>query len=198
MRRTITLLATTLVVVVGITSAASAATLYTNAAHTTPVAVGASISASNPAGSYYYIYNAGGSVRDVCVSNFVGLKVTQNSGGVVKAAVTSRALTNCANNWSAGQAGTLQISGSSIVVGSASAWRSTTLTGSLTLGGSTYNENFVSATGNPPVNGVFAQQPTGGASPVSIVLNQAPSIVGPSLNGTVTGNYTLSGSYSLG
>jgi hypothetical protein len=195
MRRTVTLLATTLVVAAGITSTASAATLYTNAAHTAPVAVGTSITAS---GHNYQIYQGGGGLLDICATNILAFKVTQNSGGIFNATITNRSLSGCANNWGVGQAGNLKISGSSIAVGATSAWRTTTLTGTLQLYSNVYTENFVSATGNPPVNGVFAQQPTSGASPVTITLNNAGSITGPGLNGTVTGSYVLSGSYSLG
>jgi hypothetical protein len=200
MRRTITLLATTLVVAAAITGSASAAALYTNSAHTTLVPVGpTSIGATDI--NNYQITRTNGSFFDSCGQASLSLKLTQNSGGVVKFAITSRQLNSCIAVWNPQPTGTLQISGSSITVGSTKAWTSTTLTGTVLGSGNTYTENFVSATGNPPVNGVFAQQPTSGASPVKIVLNHAPSFTGPSLSATVTGSYTFSGpagSYSLG
>jgi hypothetical protein len=193
MRRTITLLATTLVVAAAITSSASAAALYTNSAHTTLVPVGPTqIFASG--GTQTFL--RGGSVVVVCQGVTVGLKVTQNSGGVVKLAVASRVYGGCSQaGWGFG-GGTLQISGSAITVGSTKAWLSTTLTGATSGGG--LSENLISATGNPPVNGVFSQQPISGASPVSIVMNNAPAITGVGAPFTETGGFTLSGSYSLG
>jgi hypothetical protein len=175
-------------------SSASAATLYTNSAHTTPVAVGTVIFAS---GNSYKIIQGGGGVLDICSTNAANFKVTQNSGGVIKATITTRTLNGCFQGFSAVSTGNLQISGSSIAVGTNSAWRGTTLTGALMHGTSPITENFVSATGNPPVNGVFVQQPTAGGSPFTISLNNAGSIVGTGLNGTVTGFYTATGSYSL-
>jgi hypothetical protein len=188
-----TLLATTLVVAAAITSSASAATLYTNSAHTTPVPVGTTIFASNPPSTYYWIYHASsGSVLDVCATNRMYLQVTQNSGGVFKASTAiARDLINCANSWSANVSGGLQISGSSTTVGANKSWASTTLTGSVWLTGITLNENFTGA-------GVSAQQPTAGASPVSVVLDHAATFAGGTLNLKVSGTYQLSGAYSLG
>jgi hypothetical protein len=192
MRRTITLLATTLVVAAAITGSASAAALYTNSAHTTLVPVGPTqIFATGSTQTFL----RGGSVVVICQGVTVGLKVTQNSGGVVKLAVASRVYGGCSTGWSF-SGGTLQISGSAITVGSTKAWLSTTLTGATS--GTGLTENLVSATGNPPVNGVFSQQPISGASPVSIVMNNAPAITGVGAPFTETGGFTLTGSYSLG
>jgi hypothetical protein len=191
MRRTITVLATTLVVAAAITSSASAAALYTNSAHTTLVPVGPTLIGATGSTQMFL---RGGSPVVICQGTTVALQVTQNSGGVVKFAVNGRQLSGCSQNWTA-TGGTLQISGSSITVGSTKAWLSTTLTGG-TVGG--LAENLVSATGNPPANGVFSQQPTSGASPVSIVMNNAGTLTGAGAPFTETGGFTLSGSYSLG
>jgi hypothetical protein len=195
MRRTLTVLATTLVVAAGISSTASAATLYTTAAHTTPAAVGTYLSLANPPGVYYLIYHgapgAGGAFFDGCVTNYLALQVTQNSGGVFKANVVERSLNTCSIGWLPKTAGMLQISGSSTTVGANKSWAATTLTGSMTYG-STYTESFSGA-------GVSAQQPTAGGSPVSVVLNHAgtmTSSAGPVYN--VSGTYQFSGAYSLG
>jgi hypothetical protein len=191
MRRTITLLATTLVVAAAITSSASAAALYTNSAHTTLVPVGPTLIGAN-GGNQFFL--RGGSPVVFCAGTRVGLQVTQNSGGVVKFTIPTRLFDGCNTGWGFGT-GTLQISGSAITVGSTKAWLSTTLSSAP----SGYTENLVSATGNPPVNGVFAQQPTSGASPVSIVMNNAGTITGPGATiWTETGGFTLTGSYSLG
>jgi hypothetical protein len=195
MRKTITLLATTLGVAAAITGTASAATLYTTAAHTTPVAVGTTIVASNPASTPFWIYNALGNVSDICSTNSMAVKVTQNSGGVFKADLLWQQLLFCASaSWNDHGGGSLQISGSSTTVGTNKSWAATTLTGSLTVNGgsSIYTENFTGA-------GVSARQPVTGATPVSIELDHASSITGPVLTpGKVSGTYRFPGTYSLG
>jgi hypothetical protein len=192
MRRTITLLATTLVVAAAITGSASAAALYTNSAHTTLVPVGPTVIGATGSTQMFL---RGGSPVVVCQGVTVGLKVTQNSGGVVKLAISGRQFGGCSTTWNA-SGGTLQISGSAITVGSTKAWLTTTLTGG-TVG--SLAENLISATGNPPANGVFSQQPISGASPVSIVMNNAGTLTGAGgAAWTETGGFTLSGSYSLG
>jgi hypothetical protein len=193
MRRTITLLATTLVVAAAITGSASAAALYTNAAHTTLVPVGPTVIGATGSTQMFL---RGGSPVVVCQGVTVGFKVTQNSGGVVKLAITNRVYGGCSQAGWGASGGTLQISGSAITVGSTKAWLSTTLTGG-TVG--SLAENLISATGNPPVNGVFSQQPISGASPVSIVMNNAGTLTGAGgAAWTENGGFTLSGSYSLG
>jgi hypothetical protein len=189
MRRTITLLAATAALAAGITGSASAATLYTTSAHTTPVAVGTSFSAVSN-GTYYIYY--GPSLVDFCLPSYT-FQVAQNSGGIFKANIIARK-PNCGiYNWGAILTGALTISGSSTTVGSNKAWASTSLTGALALSGHTYTENFTGA-------GVSAQQPTTGGSPVSIVLNNAGTMTTPGVTGTYTGtgSYNLGASYSLG
>jgi hypothetical protein len=193
MRRTITLLATTLVVAAAITSSASAAALYTNSAHTTLVPVGPTLIFGSGSTQTFL---RGGNPVVLCQDTTVGLKLTQNSGGVVKFAISGRQFGGCTQAAWGFSGGTLQISGSSITVGSTKAWLSTTLTGSTSGGG--LSENLISATGNPPVNGIFSQQPISGASPLSIVMNNAPAITGVGAPFTETGGFTLWGSYSLG
>jgi hypothetical protein len=187
MRRTITLLASTAALVAGITGSASAATLYTNAAHTTPVAVGTTLTAAVTPGALFTINNPAGPI-DACQPNKT-LQVTQNSGGVFKANNLGGRM-NCYNAW-AETGGVLQVSGSSTTVGSNKSWASTTLTGTLSLGAGSSSENFTT--------GISARQPIAGGSPVSIVLNNAATI-GPGVltNGTETGTYNIAGSYSLG
>jgi hypothetical protein len=192
MRRTITLLAATFVVAVGIAGSASAATLYTNAAHTTPVAVGTTLTASHPSGVFYYMYYAsGGTLFDACADNALIVKVTQNSGGVFKAGNVDRILSSCANPWGGTSSGTLQISGSATTVGSNKSWASTTLSDSSTIGGSIVTENFSGA-------GVSAQQPTSGGTPLSIVLDHAGTMTAGVQNLKASGTYQFNGSYSLG
>jgi hypothetical protein len=205
MRRTITLLATTAALAAAITGSASAATLYTTSAHTTPVAVGTQFTILS---TNYANYAAPYGLIAVCGGSQLYFTVAQNSGGVFKASVTGGALTSCSNGWGSVPAGgTLQISGSAITVGTRKAWLATTLTGSQTMSGSpshTYAANFTSATGNPPVNGIWTEQPTTGGTPLSIMLNNAPSLTSPgqlTMNVSATYNpYTPAAAqaYSLG
>jgi hypothetical protein len=204
MRRTITLLATTAALAAGITGAASAATLYTTSAHTTPVAVGTTFTILS---TNYANYAAPYGLIAVCGGSQLFFTVAQNSGGVFKASVTGGALTGCSNGWtSVPSGGTLQISGSAITVGTRKAWLATTLTHQQIYSSmghlSTYAANFTSATGNPPVNGIWAEQPTTGGAPLSIMLNNAPSLTSPGqLTMNVSASYyaqSSAASYSLG
>ena len=212
MRRTITLLAATTALVAGITGSASAATLYTTSAHTTPVAVGATFYiATNPTGSTYYTYTSTNALSGLCQQVRLGFTVVQNSGGVFKAnalgSIGSQGsqYTACSIGWTGvNPVGALQISGSAITVGTNKAWLGTTLTGQQVAGGGTiYNTSFPSATGNPPVHGVWAQQPTTGGAPFSVVLNHAPTGSAVSWFNNVSVTYTVwsdpvSTAYSLG
>jgi hypothetical protein len=203
MRRTFTLLTATAALAAGITGSASAATLYTTAAHTTPVAVGTTITLANTALDYYYNYYMNTSnVLVACAGNGLTVKVTQNSAGVFKANVTGGSFSGCSSAWTLNAVGALQISGSSITVGTNKAWLATTLTGTQTGGGSTATANYTSATGNPPVNGAWTQQPTAGAAPVTVKLDHAPTLTGPAYYMTTSAVYTITGgpatSYSLG
>lgn len=196
MRRTFTLLATTAALAAGITSSASAATLYTTAAHTTPVAVGTTFGAKLVSGTSYTVYNSVGAVVNICNPTYV-LQVAQNSGGVFRANVTGRSLGCFVQNWGVLPGGALQISGSSTTVGTNKSWAATNLTGSVNVSGTTYTENFSGA-------GVSAQQPIAGGAPVSIVLNHAGTFSAPPPNVplNVSGTYNLvatsGGPYSLG
>jgi hypothetical protein len=187
-------------------SSASAATLYTNAAHTTPVAVGTQF---NVLSTNYANYASPYGLVGVCGSAQLFFTVTQNSGGVFKASVgnitgVGGQLAGCTNGWTRVPAGgTLQISGSAITVGTRKAWLATTLTHTqiYTSMGTpyTYAANFTGATGNPPVNGIWAEQPTAGAAPVALMLNNAPSLTSPGqLTMNVGASYYAQVSYSLG
>lgn len=187
-------------------SSASAATLYTTSAHTTPVTVGTTFTILS---TNYANYAAPYGLVGVCGGSQLYFTVTQNSGGVFKANVTGGALTGCSNGWTSVPAGgTLQISGSAITVGTRKAWLATTLTHQqiyTSMGHPyTYAANFTSATGNPPVNGIWTEQPTTGSAPLKFMFNNAPSLTSPgqlTMNVTATYNpYTPAAaqSYSLG
>jgi hypothetical protein len=209
MRKRLTLLIATLAVAaVAVPSAASAATLYTTAAHTTAVPVGTTITAAIPSGTEHRIYS-GTSLVNVCFGGTLSLKVTQNSAGTFKADVTGDTFApGCLGTLGSLQGkagGTLQVSGSSVVNGSNSAWLGTALTGvlwefptpKLVMKG-----NFTSAAGSPPKNGVFSQQPTAAKAPVSVELTTAKTLEScPYAECNVSATYTLTGTaaaYSLG
>jgi len=209
MRKRITLAATLAVAAIGIgASSASAATLYTTSAHTTAVAVGTTFTASTPsgAGTWNYEWTSGGiGLWERCNNASYTFKVTKNSLGVFQAQPSNGAWNGCEPwllTWN-GTTSTLEVTGSSITVGTGKAWL-----------GSTFKEvavkvsqpdvvhgTLTSATGNPPVNGVSAQQPAA-AAPVSVVLANAGTLESMVFGATkVTAKYTLTGaaaSYSLG
>lgn len=126
----------------------------------------------------------------------------QNSGGIFKAAISGGSLDSCAPyQWTIPPGGTptpeLQVTGSSTAVGTNKAWLGSTMTVMQLSGGNIYSGTFAGATGNPPANGVYAQQP-GTTSPVSVVLNNAAGLYGSGLfgvpgGGHVNATYTLSG-----
>jgi len=208
MRKRITLAATLAVAVIGIgASSASAATLYTTAAHTTAVPVGTTLTAAIPSGSEHRIYDKFGGLVNVCFGATLSLKVTQNSAGVFKADATGGTFASCIGIGKEGitvkPGGTLQVSGSSVVNGSNTAWLGTTLK-VLTweIPGLVMKGNFTSAAGSPPINGVFTQQPTTAKAPVSVVLANAKTLENCGFaECNVSANYTLTGTaaaYSLG
>jgi hypothetical protein len=210
MRRTITLLAATAALAAGITGSASAATLYTTSAHTTPVAVGATFYiATNPSGSTYYTYTSTNAFASLCQQVRLRFTVVQNSGGVFKANALGSSgpqdgYNTCSIGWTAvNPVGALQISGSAITVGTNKAWLSTTLSGQQVASGTNYNTSFPSATGNPPAHGVWAQQPTTGGAPLSVVLDHASTGSAVSWFNNVSVTYTIwadpvATAYSLG
>jgi hypothetical protein len=189
MRRTFSLVAMAAALAAAITGSASAATLYTNAAHTTPVAVGTTLNAALASGDFLLIKNAAGSVINGCQPTYT-FQVAQNSGGVFKANVLIHPM-NCTVFSASSSGGVLQVSGSSTTVGTSKSWASTTITGAtFSAAGCPCAENFTS--------GVSARQPTAGSSPVSLVLSNASQItVAPSTFWTETGTYSIAGSYSL-
>jgi len=212
MRMRLTLLIATLAVaVVAVPSAASAATLYTTTAHTTAVAVGTTITASTPTGSGFttwQLFEKAGNQIEGCNNESLSFKVTQNSGGVFKANLTGATfpLGSCAPAVQEAKSvvGELQVSASSVANGTNTAWLTTTLkeifwTWPQQM--ANFSANFTSATGSPPSKGVFAQQPTAAKAPVSVILNKAGTVVGWGIEGSVSANYTLTGTsaaYSLG
>jgi len=205
MRKRITLAATLAVAAIGIgASSASAATLYTTSAHTTAVAVGTTFTASTPTtAGYNYTWNSPSlGLVARCNSAKYTFKVTKNSLGVFKAETTTGSFSSCEPELSGSNFGViLEITGSSITVGTGKAWLGSTLKEiNIFWGGANTFGSLTSATGNPPANGVSAQQPAA-AVPVSVVLSNAGTLNSPVGPATVTGSYTLTGTaanYSLG
>jgi hypothetical protein len=134
----------------------------------------------------------------ICPTNRLFFQVTQNSGGVFKANVTGGDLLGCTQPWgiSSGSGGTLQIAGSATTVGTKKAWLSTTLTHPqlwLSQSPATYTASYTAATGNPPVNGAWTEQPTAGGAPITIMLNNALGLTAPGRQ-----TYRVSASYTAG
>jgi hypothetical protein len=214
MQRRIRLLTATLAeAVLGITaSSASAATLYTTAAHTTAVPVGTVITSATAVGGpnvYPFTYTASFAPNapfEACTSATMAVTVTQNSGGVFKAGPYGASLTGCLPSSLTPMLGgsNLQFSGSSVTSGSNTAW----LNGAfnnwyMTWPGSyaPFVGSFGAATGSPPSKGVFVQQPTTAKAPVSLVLAKAGPVSGNGVSGWLDATYTFTGasaSYSFG
>lgn len=185
------------------TGSASAATLYTTSAHKTPVTVGTTFTVATPtAGEFNYLWESGGTLWNACNSGTYTFSVAQNSAGVFKANVTSATLKSCALPTTPMNNGTYaQVTGSPINVGTGKAWLGATAYLEYTTLGQWVSGTIKSATGNPPVKGMSAQQPAAGA-PVSLVFDKAPGLVAS--GGAVadlTASYTFTGpaaSYSFG
>jgi hypothetical protein len=150
-------------------SAAPAATLFTTTAHTTPVAVGTTASATNT--TPVVLISAGSPVL-TCNTSTLGMVLDRNSAGTVVATVTSGTLTACSplpatllftTAWQ------LEISGSPTTVGDVTSWPAS-LTGVHFLLGATYHGSFTT--------GVTAQQ-TGAGGHMCVNFNNAGQITGP-------------------
>jgi hypothetical protein len=214
MYRKITLLVAALALAAGIgASSASAATLYTSAAHSTPVAVGSTFTATTSEAvesGYDAVLYLGGGTWYACKTHSYSFKVTQNSGGVFKAQVTANNFPPSGCTGTGGpiqgfSTGTLQVNGTSVANGSNTAWLGSTLNGVewtwSSWPGVVATGNFTSATGSPPANGMFTQQPTIAKAPVSVVLKHAGSWTGIGPAGQFSATYTLTGtaaSWSFG
>lgn len=180
-------------------SSASAATLYKAASKvggTVPVgetftAKMPTLNPKDPSGTLWYQYGpSGGSVNE-CAEISVEFKVTQNSGGVFKATPAAGKFPLCnipVTGWPATGLPPLEVSGSSISVGSNTAWLGTKLGMRWQNSGlDLYGASFSGATGNPPTKGVYVREPTAAKAPVSIVLEHAGTVTpegGGALSGT--------------
>jgi hypothetical protein len=183
-------------------SSASAATLYKAASKVGgTVPVGETFTAKmptfNPKDPSTLWYQKGGvPFTQECGEASISFKVTQNSGGVFKAAATAVAFPLCSPNPQTGKTYSLlplEVSGSSISVGANSDWLGTKLSFGWGIVGYLPFEAapFSSATGNPPTKGAYIQEPTEAKAPVSIVLDQA-ALTSPT-GTTVTAKFTFTG-----
>jgi hypothetical protein len=170
----------------GSAAGASAATLYTNGAHTTPVAVGAAAGLTTTASTWYL--TSATSVIDTCANSSLGLVVSQNSGGSVTATVTGGSFTGCTPlPWTGlySPPWILTISGSPTTSGSVTSWNARLDNVRLLLGGGSASGSFTT--------GVTARQ-TGAGGGTCIVFNDAGQISGPLFtNGRWDATYCFEG-----
>ena len=160
---------------------AAAATLYTSAAHTTEVAVGATAYGL----TNNLLYTSGTAVLNSCTTSTLHLVVSQNSGGNVVFTAGGWIDHGCTFPTSMGaQLWRIVVSGASTVVGLFSRWGASI---------SNWTRNFLggSYTGNL-TTGVSANQPTAAGAPISFSLSSAGSFAGP-----LTGAGKLDGVYAL-
>jgi hypothetical protein len=172
---------------------ATAATLYTTAAHTTEVAVGTTAGMTN---TTPVVLMSATSPLNTCNSSTLSMTVGHNSGGTVTATISSGSFSACAPLALIGTFGTpwrLTISGLPTTSGSTTTWAATVTGVSVLLGGGTYAGNLNSV-------GVSAHQ-TGFSGAVCLNFSDAGTLVGPlTTNMRVSINYCFEGSaatYSL-
>src|ERR1700759_1123505 len=99
---------------------ASAGTLYTTSAHTTTVAVGATLSATVTAPGRWL--TSGTAAINVCTTVSLHLSVVQNSTGTVQASATSGAFNTCALSTTFTGPWTFGVSGFGTSAGAATQW----------------------------------------------------------------------------
>jgi hypothetical protein len=151
-------------------SVASAATLYTNSAHTTPVPVGTTMVATANAVRML----TGTTTVNSCSSWTLNLSVTSNSGGRSGWDVYGGSFSGCrlaiTGNFS--PPWRFVVTGSGAASGSNTVFSSASLTGvSLTFAGGTYTGDLTS--------GVTASQPTSAGAPICLVFTNASHLSGP-------------------
>jgi hypothetical protein len=182
----------------GMTSGASAATLYTDGTHGTAVTVGTTASATNTTA---VVFTSATSVLNSCTTSTLNLVATANSGGTVSGTITSGTFQNHGAGCSPLAASgifstpwTLTVTGSATTSGGVTSWAATVNNVAFTLTGA---GNYV---GNL-TTGVTAQQ-TGSSGAVCLVFNDAGTVSGPlTSNGRIDTKYCFEGgasSYSLG
>ena len=165
-------------------SGASAATLFTSAAHTTRVAVGATASATLTAP---LVWTSGATAINRCTHSTLHLTVAQNNDTAVVGNIVAGSFSPC-NSPLTGNFATpwkLTITGTSTMVGAFTRWNAAIDNISYNQLGGTYSGNLTT--------GVTATQPTTAAAPICIHLATAGSVSGPLGSFNLDGSYCLSG-----
>jgi hypothetical protein len=190
---------------------ASAALLYKTTAKTTLVPVGTTFTAAQrpwnpekeiPTADQLWMQTRQGYSNNSCANSSITFKVTQNNGtfkAVPTGATFPKIYCTLTMEWvnqekAPGQE--LSVTGSSTANGTESAWLGTKFSFAWKLPQvfEGWLANFTGATGSPPANGVFVQEPTAAKAPVSINLaNAAYAGIYPSVSGTVSAKFTLTG-----
>jgi len=165
---------------------ASAATLYTTTAQTTPVSVGSAFSAT---ATSTVTFTSATSLMNQCTSSTLSGTVQQNSGGTVAGNITSGSFSSCSpfpyvatfpSAWA------LVISGSSTIVGGTTSWNATLANFRFDLNNGPYSGNFTTG-------GVTAIQ-NHASGPICLRFADAGTYSGPLTgNGRIDANYCLGG-----
>lgn len=167
---------------------ASGATLFTSAAHTTRVAVGATATATSTAPGWRF--TSGTATTNSCTGSALHFDVTQNTDVAVKLTTTGATFTGCALPLTATGSWTFTVSGTSTVSGTRTQWAAGIDGFAYDFAGGLYS----AATLSP----VTAWQPTTAAVPVCFELNAAGIVTGPlTSNGRIDTTYCLSGTSAL-
>ena len=167
-------------------SGASAATLFTSAAHTTRVTVGATASATL---TTPLTITSGAVGFITCTHSTLHLSVSQNTDAAVVGTVVAASLSPCTSPITANVVTPwkLTITGTSTMVGAFTRWNAAIDNVSFNLLGGLYTGNLTT--------GVTATQPTAAGAPICIHMAVAGSVSGPLLgDGRFDGTYCLSGS----
>lgn len=203
--RSMLLMAVVASIAVVVPSAASAATLYTTSAHTTAVPVGTkfttvAVKTSEP--QELLFETIAGLPWGGCSESTISYQVTKNSKGVFEAAINGATMGSCFAMIPESLGGELEVVGGSTTVGTTTAWLGTTFKNFRFKSVWGWSEGtLTSATGNPPVKGMFVEQPTATKAPVSVVMNEAGVLNGGKMPTRLTAKYTVTGAaaaYSFG
>jgi hypothetical protein len=175
------------VVVLGVgASGASAATLWTTAAHTTRVAVGATGDAIN-SGAIVMTAN-GTNVVNSCNASTLHLVVGENTDTRVSITATGGTITSCTNfplTPTFSPAWKVTVTGSSAVIGANTVFTSTVHNFAFDLVG-------VGLFAGNLETGVTATQVTFGTAPICLTLSSVTGLIGPA-EVTLDGRYCFEG-----
>jgi hypothetical protein len=167
---------------------ASAVTLFTSTAHTTRVALGSTLTATQQG---TLDLTVGGSVVNRCTHSTLHLDVRENGDERVALTVTSGSFPGCLPNpvtptfdW------TLTVTGNPVVVGPSTAWPATADNVAFDLVG-------VPGAFTANLENLTVTQPTIGTSPLCLDLDNAGPFSGPIAGGRIDGKYCFTTGVSL-